>query len=60
MKRTNLYAEAKICRVTYVCPHCHERVDYETDGLPPKGECHKCLKPIKFNVILLDGDTKRS
>lgn len=52
-KKTNLYAYIQIRRVAYICPRCKEGVGYDTDGLPPKEQCHKCLKPLKFKVIYL-------
>ena len=54
MKKTNLIAWVRVSKVAYTCPHCKITVAYETDGLPPKDQCHDCLKPLKFNVIYLE------
>ena len=35
--------------ISYVCPHCHEAIFYETDSVPTNSECHRCLKPLKIN-----------
>ena len=45
---TTLYITSSIVRVSYSCPHCDEYIGYETDSLPVKEECHKCLQPLKF------------
>lgn len=52
-KKTTLFAVVQIRGLKYICPHCKEVIWYETDGLPPKEECHKCLKPLKFKVVYL-------
>lgn len=51
---TILTALVRVHKVSYHCPHCGEFTEYETDGLPPKEECHKCLKPLKFIVNYLE------
>lgn len=51
MKTVKLFVSAKIETLTYICPHCEQFVSYETDGLPPKGQCHKCLQPLKFKPV---------
>jgi len=51
VRRTPLYAYMKIWRIGYFCPYCLQDVVYETDGLPPKSECAKCLAKINFKVI---------
>ncbi len=51
-KNTTLTVKTKIYSVAYTCPHCKERTEYDTNSLPPKYECHKCLKPLKFEIII--------
>lgn len=48
MKETPLHVQIVVSSVSYDCPECGETTSYQTDGLPPKNQCHKCLKKIKF------------
>lgn len=52
-KKCTITARIKVSNIAYVCPWCLEFIDYQTDGLPPKNQCHKCLKPLKFDVIYI-------
>jgi hypothetical protein len=54
MKTTPLYVTQKITLIRYQCPYCHEVVSYFTESLPAKKECHKCLKPLEFEVVYVN------
>jgi transposase-like protein len=50
MEKTPIFIETVIKKVSYVCPHCKERISYETDGIP-KPQCHRCLKKLKWAIV---------
>ena len=45
-KITTLFVYRTISRIHYQCRECHAVVDYQTDSLPTKNECHQCLQPL--------------
>jgi len=51
MKRCKIFVKTKVTQIQYTCPYCCEVICYNTDGLPPKSQCHKCLKNFKSKYI---------
>lgn len=51
--KTPIYVTTKVSAVRYQCPHCEQITNYQTDGLPIAEECHKCLKPLKWEIVIL-------
>lgn len=49
--KTKVYVTSEISHICYTCPHCKETISYDTDGLPAKEQCHKCLKKLTFEYI---------
>lgn len=50
-RKVRVFLKTKLTGVMYVCPLCKEKTEYETDSLPVKQECHKCLEPLKYEYI---------
>ncbi len=48
MKTAIVHVQTQIRGIRYICSECGQTISYETDGLPPKEQCHSCLTLIHF------------
>jgi hypothetical protein len=55
MTTAALEVTQKILPLRSHCPHYPAVVSYLTQSLPPKEQCYTCPKPLKLEVMYLNG-----
>jgi uncharacterized protein (DUF983 family) len=46
-KETTMFVTTKVEHIEYRCPYCNELISYDTDLMPTKEQCHKCLHDLE-------------